>query len=193
MKIGVDIDGVLTDIDHWRLEAGSRYFAEFGKGIVDPSGPDIKEIFGVSAEETQRFWDRYFPEYLAEPARRYAGEVLNKLREEGHEVVIITARWSSTWQNAQGELMRRTVKAWLEKNGIGYDELVFSAKDKRENCRDYGIDVMIEDDAENIAQLAEELPILCVDADHNRCCEGRNVTRVYTWYDIYLKIHEMQR
>lgn len=31
MRIGIDIDGVLTDIEQWQLDVGGKYFSAKGK------------------------------------------------------------------------------------------------------------------------------------------------------------------
>ena len=39
MKIGIDIDGVLTDIEKWQLDYGSKFYYEnYNKGIVNYKG-----------------------------------------------------------------------------------------------------------------------------------------------------------
>lgn len=36
MRIGIDIDGVLTDIEKWQLDYGSKfYFEKYGKEILN--------------------------------------------------------------------------------------------------------------------------------------------------------------
>ena len=48
MKIGIDIDGVLTDIEQWQLDYGSKFvFEQYHKGIINSEGYDIEEIFNV--------------------------------------------------------------------------------------------------------------------------------------------------
>ena len=38
MRIGIDIDGVLTDIEQWQLDYGSMViFENFNKGIINPN------------------------------------------------------------------------------------------------------------------------------------------------------------
>ncbi len=40
------------------------------------------------------FWEKYLYEYAKnEPARKFASEVINKLKDEGKEIYIITARY----------------------------------------------------------------------------------------------------
>ena len=57
MNIGIDIDGVLTDIEQWQLDFGSKaVFEKYYKGIVNPEGYDIKEIFDVDKNLDNEFW-----------------------------------------------------------------------------------------------------------------------------------------
>ncbi len=51
MRIGIDIDGVLTDIEKFQIEYGSKYFYEKGINIVNYKGYEITELFGVSLKE----------------------------------------------------------------------------------------------------------------------------------------------
>ena len=47
MRIGIDIDGVLTDIEQWQLDYGSRFYYEnYNKPIINHKGYDTYEIFG---------------------------------------------------------------------------------------------------------------------------------------------------
>ena len=49
MKIGFDVDGVLTDLENYQLEYGKKYFGE--DKLVNENGYTIQEIFGCSKEE----------------------------------------------------------------------------------------------------------------------------------------------
>ena len=59
---------------------------------------------------------------------------------------------------------------------------------------DNRIDLMIEDSPKNINELSKIVPVICYDARYNRQCEGENITRCYSWYDIYnkVKLYEVQ-
>ena len=83
------------------------------------------------------------------------------------------------------------VRNWFKNNELYYDELIFSTVNKLENCRENNIDIMIEDSPHNIKQLAEFLSIMCFDTRYNKDCEGKNIIRVYSFYDIYEKIKEL--
>ncbi len=58
--IGIDIDGVLTDIEQWQLDVGGKFFSEFNKSVVDKDGYEITEIFNVSKELDSEFWKNVY-------------------------------------------------------------------------------------------------------------------------------------
>ncbi|MGN1326548.1 MAG: hypothetical protein ACI4VQ_00455 [Clostridia bacterium] len=189
MRIGIDIDGVLTDIEKWQLDYGSKYYYEkYNKKIVNPKGYDTSEVFDVSTDMENRWWFYGIKEYMKEPARRFAGEIIGKLKNEGNEIYIITARSSDlTYTDITTEEMQEEVRKWLKDNGIIYDKLIFSPEDKLEICLENKIDLMIEDRVANINQISTKIPVICYNAGYNEKCKGENIIRCYSWYDIYDK------
>ena len=194
MRIGIDIDGVLTDIEQWQLDVGGKYFSAKGKKVQNPNGYEISEIFDVDEKEDSLFWDAYLYDYIMkEPARKYAADVIHQLRREGNEIYIITARVHTTQHDDQGDEARTIVKQWLCKYQIEYDSIVFSPEEKLENCKKYHIDVMIEDKVDNINKISIELPVICFHASYNQKCQGKNIYCAYTWYDVYLYLQEIRQ
>ncbi len=186
MRIGIDIDGVLTDIEQWQLDVGGKFFSKFNKGVANKDGYEITEIFNVSDELDNQFWNEYLYEYVTkEPSRKYASEVIKKLKEDGNEIYIVTARYLTDRNTEDGEKMRKIVVNWLAEQKIYYDEIIFSPEDKKENCKKYNIDIMIEDKVDNINKISSIIPVICFHAGYNKECKGKNIYRVYNWYDIY--------
>lgn len=105
MRIGIDIDGVLTDIEQWQLDIGSKkIFENYNKEIVDAKGYDLKEIFNIEENLDNEFWREYLLDYAKnEPARKHSDEVTNKLKEDGNEIYIITARFLTDKDNENGK------------------------------------------------------------------------------------------
>lgn len=189
MRIGIDIDGVLTDFEKWQLEVGSKFFYKYNKNIVNPDGYDSDTVFDVSKKIDSEFWHEYLYEYAKnEPARRFADEVIDKLRYDGYEIYIITARYLTDKDNELGIEMRNIVVEWLKNNGINYDKIIFSPEDKFEICKENNIDIMIEDKVENINNISKIIPVVCFNAGYNKSCDGKNIFRAYTWYDVYYQI-----
>mgnify|MGYP004594739899 CR=1 FL=1 len=51
------------------------------------------------------------------------------------------------------------------------------------------IDIMIEDSSTKINELVKIVKVLYYDTRYNRNIENENIIRVYSWYDIYMKIN----
>ena len=51
---------------------------------------------------------------------------------------------------------------------------------------------MIEDVPKNIKSIATYIPVLCYDSEYNRTCEGKNIQKVYTWYEVFDKIKKLK-
>lgn len=186
MRIGIDIDGVLTDIEQWQLDVGGKFFSRFNKSVLNKDGYEITKIFNVSDELDSQFWNEYLYDYVTkEPSRKYASEVIKKLKDDGNEIYIVTARYLTDRNNEDGEKMRKIVVNWLAEQKIDYDEIIFSPEDKKENCKKYNIDIMIEDKVDNINKISSIIPVICFHAGYNNECKGKNIYRVYNWYDIY--------
>lgn len=195
MNIGIDVDGVLVDLDGYQKEHGRAYF---GKAEIDDTRYDVQESFGVSRKERQAFWRRWIWRYcISEPVRENAPEVISRLRAEGHKIHIITGRVYVTQKGPWGALFRHMLFSWLKRNGIVYNEMALcteknSAEDKMLACQKYAIDVMIEDKRENVCALSQITKVLCFDARYNRDCEGKNIMRVYSFDEVYEIISNMQ-
>lgn len=186
MRIGIDIDGVLTNIEQWQLDCGGKFFSKFDKSVFNKDGYEIAEIFNVSNELDSQFWKEYLYEYvIKEPSRKYASEVIKKLKDSGNEIYIITARYLTDRNTEDGQRMRQIVIDWLEQENIVYDKIIFSPETKLEACKKNNIDVMIEDKVENINSISTTIPVICFNAGYNKQCKGENIYRAYNWYDIY--------
>lgn len=189
MRIGIDIDGVLTDFEKWQLEVGSKFFVKYNKNIVNPDGYDSDTVFNVTKEMDSEFWHDYLYDYAKnEPARKFAGEVIDKLKNKGYKIYIITARYLTDRNDDLGKEMRNIVIEWLKENSINYDKIIFSPEDKFEICKENNISIMIEDEVENINNISKIIPVVCFNASYNKVCNGKNIFRAYTWYDVYYQI-----
>lgn len=198
MRIGIDIDGVLTDVEKFSVDYFSKYLIEKGVDYkIGQSNYVVAKAFGVDDSYENAFWKEYLDFYAKEePPRKFAAEVIKKLKDEGYEIYIITARWLTNRDDEIGENMRQTVASWLSKHNFVYDKLVFSRAQKEQKSQEIlenKIDIMIEDNPYNIMELSKLTKVICYDATFNRECEGDNIFRCYSWYDIYKKIRELNQ
>ena len=124
MRIGIDIDGVLTDIEQWQLDYGGKYFSKYNKSVVNKDGYEITTIFEVDDNLDSQFWNEYLYEYVTkEPSRKFASEVVKKLKEDGNEIYIVTARYLTDRNTKEGQQMREIVVKWLGEQKIYYDKM----------------------------------------------------------------------
>ena len=187
MRIGVDIDGVLNDIGQWHYSCGYKFCIEnhIDRGF-NPYKYMMEEQFGLTDEENYKFWKEYiFDLMVSIPTRPYAANVLHLLIEMGHEIVILTARDNRYLTNQYANTMNFYVEEWLNKNNIPYNEIIAGPGSKKEKCIKNKLDIMIEDKASNVESISDIIPVLCFDAPYNLHVDKENVTRVYSWYQIY--------
>lgn len=104
MNIGLDVDGVLVDVRTFQLREGKRYFEKkFGISIKNPDMFEVQDVFECTKKQREAFWIKYIWKYcLKEPMTDNAAEVVNKLRKEGHKVIITQAGFIQQKPELQG-------------------------------------------------------------------------------------------
>lgn len=124
MRIGIDIDGVLTNIMQYICDYSSKYFFEkYGNLNINFDVYSLAEMFHVSEEEAIESYVSILENYATnEVARPFASEVIKKLKQEGNEIYIISSRCINDWGNLNGRMFN-IAKEWLKNNDIIYDKL----------------------------------------------------------------------
>lgn len=186
MNIGIDIDGVLTDIRNYQIKKGKTFFK---KDLVNEKGFTIEEMFNCSEAESKKFWTRYLLEYsIFLGARLNASSVINK-HKNNNKIFIITSRAFTKQNNFLGKLMRYIVQEWLISNNIYYDKIIYCGESKKEEIINNNINVMIEDNKDNAFELSHYTKIILLDQEYNKDLSKDNVYRASNWnqIDSYLK------
>ncbi|MBP3635801.1 MAG: hypothetical protein J6J17_05060 [Bacilli bacterium] len=193
MRIGIDIDGVLTNVEEFEIDYGSKYFYETGIYNTIKDVDFTKENYNIDEDTSNRFWSKAIYDYIKVKPRNFACEVIKKLKEEGNTICIVTNRISDlSYCDITKEEMKDVVIKWLKRNSIYYDELIFSNDNKVQFIIDNKIDIMIEDNSKNIKAISEIIPVICFNAGYNKSCSGKNIIRCFSWYDIYAKISKLK-
>ncbi len=187
MRIGIDIDDTLTDVKKELLKAGRKYAESLGKEIkVDKTfedksnnGNEWQEKFGFTYDELKYFL-KDIQEGITNKAkpRENVVEVINKLKNNGNEIIIITARDSEFHDDPY-----QYSKDWLDKNKICFDKLVVNARDKKIACMQEKIDIFIDDSKSNCLTV-ESAGIKTI-----RICNENELDKSFVcfsnWNDIY--------
>lgn len=190
MRIGVDIDGVLTNMERYQLDHYTKKYYELGITLKDPFAYHTHEIFKSDKKFDYNMW-REDSKYFFLPPRDFASEIINKLKDDGHEIYIVTAR-GSRHDEERNNYIRNTTFNWFKEHNINVDKVIFTSGSKLEVCKENNVDIMIEDMKENIEEISTKIPCLVFDAIYNRDCKNENIIRVYSWYHIYSVIKELQ-
>ena len=169
MNIGLDIDGCLTDIEQFHLQYGIPFFEKtFHKKLVHERGKTIQQLFDCTKKEEAKFWLRHMIKYtIKDPVREGAAEFTRWAYENGHKIYIITSRAFSTMENVIGKLARWSVRRWLKKSGIRYENITFCDEDKLPALKKYHVNYMVEDDPDNIIAMHDITKVICINAKCN--------------------------
>lgn len=196
MNIGIDIDGVLTNLERFALDYGTKFNIEEGiKTEIHTEEYWEQEKFNWTEEQEEKFWNKYLEYYVKElKTREFASEIIEKLQKEGNKIYIITARNESGLPPQSYGKMQEMTKKWLEKNNIQYEELIFTTDDKKlQHCLENNIEIMIEDSPKNILRISQKIPVIKFECLYNKNIEGKNIITAYSWYHIYDIISKMEK
>lgn len=195
MNIGIDIDGVLTDLERLYLDYGCKMCVEEKIPINIKIGKyDETETFNWTEEQSEKFWNKYLVQYATKStARTFSSEVIEKLQQEGNKIYIITARNESGLPDDYYGKMQQLTKQWLENQNIKYEKLIFAKdEEKVEKCLENNVSVMIEDSPNNIKNISKQIKVIKFDTQYNKNTNGENIITAYSWYHIYKIIEEMK-
>lgn len=195
MNIGIDIDDTISETFETLLPYAQKYTIEDLKRKTEINmNQDFLDHFyivkmnGWKEQETISFWNKYYGEILKKVnIKKFAAEVINKLKQEGNKIYFITARWDMPNDNIQ-----EITKQWLKKNNVEYDELIINASDKLQLIKEKNIDVFIDDSFKNCKNIAENsnTKVYMMTSRVNGTFNHEKITRVYSWPEIYSLIKE---
>lgn len=187
MRIGVDIDNVLSNFDEVLKEQYLKHDKELGGSGIVNKDVYIKHAFNWDYEYERKFYldnIEYFAS-LFKPIKD-CNKYIKKLKEEGNEIYIITGRDNGEYRDPYGMTVR-----WLKENDIYYDKLflvdAYDSHSKTEICLKYKIDVMIDDSKRMCKDIANHgLRAIIMDTLYNK--DAKEFERVYSWKEIYYKL-----
>lgn len=195
MKIGIDIDGCINNQEDFTINYGMKYIVEnnLPYRIVDINQGDSCKVFDWDEKTAHAFWEEYRQILARKDIRVHCSEVIRKLKDEGNEIFIITARYNGDgwWDSKSRDKVDKITKKYLKKQKIKYDRLIFS-ENKQQIIKDNNIDVMIEDNIKYITEISKTIPVIIM---HNR--ENSNLAmpgtyRAYCWWDVYRIIKDIK-
>ena len=185
MRIGLDIDNVISDFNEKLLEEYKIHDKELkNSGIINKNADYIRKgMFDWSKEEETNFYNNNIERIVKKlEVIEEAKEYIDKLHYDGHLIYIITGR-----DNGEYKEPYDMTKSWLDDNNIYYDKLILTdAYDKHaktEKCLEYNIDIMIDDSVRICSECIENgITTILMDTPYNRYS---SIQRVKSWKEFY--------
>ena len=190
MNIGIDIDDTISETFETLLPYSQKYTIEDlkreSKIFIDNNCTNhfyILNTNGWNEKEAVEFWKKYYAEILRKVnIKKFASQVINKLRQEGHKIYLITARWDMDKDNVE-----EITKQWLKDNKVEYDGLFLNANDKLTIAKENNIDLFIDDSFNNCKTIADNsnIKVYIMNSIVNGNIQDENIKKVFSWPEIY--------
>lgn len=189
MRIGIDLDGVVLDTEkQFRNDAELYDILVLNKNSMkDPTELRVQERYDWTKEEREVFVKSYFLEATKKShIMPGAKEVIELLKKDGHELIVITARGMDT------PLMRKLGEKMLDEAGIKFDKYYWGKKEKVEIAKKENIDIMIEDSLRNCMKFSEEgIKSIYLKDSNLKSANDPNIKECYIWAEIYRYIRSL--
>jgi len=183
LRIGLDIDGVVSDSYSVWVEEINRYFGTNIKELKNSC--DMHLDFGVTWEEMEKYFVENIAHLLTIPEPiKGAKEGIEKLLSLGHEIIYVTAR-------TPGD--KDYTLRWMAKHGIPQVEIYFAGyTSKAEYALERKIELFVEDDFNNAIAIAKAgIPVLLMDASYNQGEMPAKVIRCQDWNQILKEVENI--
>ncbi len=186
MKIGFDIDDVITDTSSSMKEYVMKYDKN---GELKANMEDI-----MRGDASTPFIEQFFINHFLSIAKHakvkeHACEVIKDLFDHGNEIYLITARGEERKIFHGAEAL---TLAYLKEHAICYTDIVFNCTDKAKVCKDYGIDVMIDDSIKHCEAVRNiGISSILFTSVVNESLPT-TVTRVRDWWELEKEIYKIK-
>lgn len=192
MRIGLDIDNVISDFDKTLLEEFIKEDKnKRNKGIINQYARHItRGMFDWTEEEVNVFLCDNM-ERIAESldVRENAKEYIDKLISDGHEIYLISHRVYSHYNNPL-----EVTEKWLKEKEINYTKLILSkSTDKSPECIENKIDIMFDDVVSNCLKLRDKGVNVCLMGTKYNQMYKKDLPIVKEWSELYDRVNNMNK
>ena len=189
MRIGIDLDGVVLDTEkQFRNEAELYDILKLNRNSTkDQSAQWAQDRYKWADDEKNEFIEKY----LIEGTKKShimpgAKEVIELLKKDGHELVVITARGHDI------PVMKKLAQEMLEKENITFDKYYWETPEKVETAKKENIDLMVEDSLSNCMKLSKEnIKSIYLRDSNMKPANDKNIKECYIWGEVYRYIREL--
>ncbi len=195
MNIGIDFDGVVFDFEKNLTVKAELFDYELQqKGL--PNGIKNKEKFLFQErynwnDESKQFFTNNYLDKINEYSDLVTGAklILEKLKEEKHNLIVISARGEHT----PNEIMY--ADKVIEKYKLEFDEINWNVSNKVKMCMEKNIHIMI-DDRYKICKEISDIGITAIhfnDLNYAIPENCQNIISVNNWGEVYKEIKKNEK
>lgn len=182
MNIGFDFDGVILDSET-QFSFLAEYWSYFSlnKQRLKKDDVALENCFDWTHEEFEQFYETLFHEGTTKSNFMVgAKEILEKLRQDGHKLYVISRRGFYHEHEIKSALPK------LQEFGFEFDDVFFSIDKKLEKCKELNISIMVEDNPDNLKPfLKSNIKSIYLRAKTIKPLKHKNVEEADSWMDIY--------
>lgn len=188
MKIGIDVDGVIFDFEKELRTKAELYdlLVLNGTGIKDKSKFNLEERYCWSKEDGENFINKYFTE-VSKRVNIMPGakDVINLLKNDKHELIIISSRG---YDNIE---MQQIAENRLKEENLTFQKYYWKILNKLDICLKEKINFMIDDNYEICKRLSEKgvNTIYLRDTGKKKLEENNYLKEFNSWGEIYRYIY----
>ena len=184
MKIGIDIDDTMADTFDYLMPYIADFFDVDIKYLKD-NNISYSNLPKEMKERELEFAKKYYDKVIfGTPFKPKVAEYIDKIRELGHEIIVITARDKTLYTDEY-----KTTIEELKNNNIHYDKLICDF-DKANVCKNENIDLFIDDSIANCNKVNELGIETILFNSKSNIKDKTNLDRIDSWEEIYEKIKE---
>ena len=185
MNIAIDIDDTITNTYEYMLPLIAVYYnVDLKKLWKDkPTYKEMKKIFPNFEEFIK---DNFHILANIVTIKDNAIEILKKLRNEGHKIIIITSRNTEEYGNPY-----KISYDFLTKNGVPFDKLYTNVDNKGQKCLTEGIDLFLDDNTKNCKSAIKYGIKTCQFTSLSNSADDK-IEKVSTWKDFYNLVHNIE-
>lgn len=189
MIIAIDIDDTMTNL---RAHFVNMITKEFKKNndtrYIDKTERLFQTMTDWNGSECDDFIKLNSKELFADILpKNDVVDVLNRLKREGHTLVVISAR-SKLFFNDPYELTFE----WLNKNNIPFDKLIIAAEEKQQFCLDNNIDILLDDSTSVLSKVYDAgVKVVMMRVPHNKIQDDYDFDSVENFEQFYDYINKL--
>ena len=184
MNIAIDIDDTITNTYETLLPMVAIHY---GLNIdqLFKKKPSYKSIEKMMTDYKSFARENYSRIAKMVPVKKDAAEIIRKLKDEGHRIIIVTAR-----NNAGFGDPYQTCADYLTANDIPFDKLIVNVSNKAKECVLENVDLFIDDDTMNCKAVKRRgIPTLQMKTIFSK--GSKEIRSVNNWKEIYKIVQEM--